>query len=261
MASSEINSELTKRTIDSLPRVFEVCIQIGRKLSKKWDFFNCCSSYNAGLLEDCSQMQILGMEHAVPLERIYTQVRFVNRIKSRAYKTIEELEAETREVIERRFTDRIKKAVLKRLENTVRSKRLRDTADKTESLFEKEFRQLENNLRALFQSVCPQKYINMTIDQALVALTSDYRENLTELKRIENEIKLTDYEYDESRRELNAKYKNIPGDYKEQLEKERSKLRKSYDQNRKKLRMLQIEAQNALSPLDRPYRTLILVVS
>ena len=298
MSSSEINSELSKRAIESLPRVFKACIQIGRKLSKKWDLFNCCSSYNAGLLDDCSQMQILGMEQAVPLDRIYTQVRLVNRIKARAYKTIEELEAETRAAIERRSLDKIRKAILKKLESTARSKRLRDAATRTENLFEEELNRLERNLKVSFQSICPQKFVNMPMDQALLALATEYKVNQEELKRVERELKAIADDYEESRQELNRRHKNISGESREKLEKERrtlleegpgvhgksyeeklekllgrvelakersrlfekerGKLRESYELKRKKLRMKQTEAQNSLSPLEEPYLALVL---
>lgn len=100
------------------------------------------NKYLKVLDEDYSSMQILGMEHPVPLDNIYTEVRFVTRLKARVFKTVEELEQEARQEVERRSLAKIEKRVQSELENQVRTKAFKLIRESIESIYYPQLEQL-----------------------------------------------------------------------------------------------------------------------
>jgi energy-coupling factor transporter ATP-binding protein EcfA2 len=139
--SSEGGSGLVADTYDPLVSIRPAMLALWRVGTARFGKENTrayCEAYLTALEDDCARMQILGMEQPVPLSDIFTEVRLVNRVRARAYRSIEELQAETREAVRQRSLETTIAAVERHLTEAVRAETIRSELSKATAPFERE---------------------------------------------------------------------------------------------------------------------------
>src|ERR1043165_7274678 len=97
-------------------------------------------------------MQILGMERPVPIADIYTEIRILNRVSSRVYRTIEDLHSESRPTKELRSQEKIRSDVRKRIEREIRLRSLKPIVAKINEWFERSKEQVAQDSKRYEES-------------------------------------------------------------------------------------------------------------
>ena len=255
--SSELQPTIPVPQVASpLPKALDGLLEVGSKFFADADLRNQSTRYKSILEEECSRMQILGMEQPVPLDDIYTEVRIVNRVKARMFKTLEELHAEAREAIERRGLATIQKAVREELEQAVKGTRLHARITEIELSFDKlmadlnlaqakEALDLELEHPQFLTPADSIAWISQAYDQASQACT-DVEQGLNTLKetfgRTLNELKSDERANEE------------PGSDTAAI---RDQTKLEYEQERHKLEAKREASLASLAPLEHAYRSII----
>ena len=207
---------------------------------------------------DCSQMQILGMEQAVPLEKIYTEVRFVARVKARMYKTILELEQETRLEVERRSLESIRKRTAERLAEEAKANRARDVLHAIDERHQKDLASLESRTKATLAktNLCGLISTDQPLAQVLNKIRALYEESVVALKACGSTQDERDI-HTKARESLNKRYRGKKEEEKREFEFELERLRRQHQERTLKIKKERKRAQARLSELEIPYRQIV----
>jgi hypothetical protein len=247
MTSDPFSQELAKQAVSAIPRALEGLLDIGARFCGRRDLLNHAKAYRSALESDCSQMQILGMERPVPLESVYTEVRLLTRVKERMFRSIEELEQETREEVQRRSLESIRGAVLKRLEEEARSQRAAAMREAADDSYGNQLVALKERLSQRLRESSDPVVASLPLDRALVEIKAQYEAGRASIRRYEDELAAHAEKYRRAREEVNRKYKTLKGDYGEQLSRDKAVLKQQFHQAEVALREARDRCQESLS--------------
>jgi hypothetical protein len=172
MEFDKLSEELIQQASKAIPAALTALVKVGRHWANARDLLNHTNEYRDRLEADCSQMQILGMEQPIPLDDVYTEVRIVNRVQSRMFKTIAELEAEARRAVERRSLSSIEEKIRERLTTAIRKERQQAAATNVNEEFRLKFEELTTEQNQRFHKIYPN--CQESLDTALATLRHDY---------------------------------------------------------------------------------------
>lgn len=166
------------------------------------------SDYFESLIEECSQMQILGMEQPIPLDDIYTEVRIVKRVKARRFKTIDELYEEAKVQVRQREYGKLLDTYFERkkrqaIEDSMKNIWVEETK-KFEAQYQAAVTQLELSSQAakiqIPENIEPQSFISKKVEN----LAKEISQLQAEYKKLRDS---NDKEYQERLEQLDKELK------------------------------------------------------
>lgn len=204
------------------------------------------SNYLESLIEECSHMQILGMEQPVPLNDIYTEVRIVNRVKARRYKTIDELYEEAKLVVKQREYDKLLDTYFERKKTQAihefTAKILAEETKKFEAQYQAADTQLALNSQAakiqIPKNIEPKNFISNKVEN----LGNKLSQLHAQYKKLRES---NDENYHTEREQLQQK-KNIGAIDNKQYDKDLNNIKKEIQAKNNKLKEEEAELTNSI---------------